>query len=120
MIRYINCIRRKADISPEDFREYWNGAEFEDLVSKVATLTNALSHSKTLTLQVEMGQKLIADRGMDEPYDGVVEYHWDNANRLKHFYESPQAKQLSDQITRYQSQFIDLSRSTAFFTEDET
>ena len=119
MIRYINCFRRKPDISPEDFREYWNGAEFDELVEKVAQLTNALSHSKTLTLQVEMGQRLIDDRGMDEPYDGVLEYHWDNANRLKHFYEAPEAKQLSEQVTKYQSQFIDLSRSTAFFTEDE-
>ncbi len=88
-------------------------------MGKVAELTNAVSHSKNLTLQVEMGQRLIADRGMDEPYDGILEYRWDSANQLKDLYESPEARKLLEQATKYQSQFIDLARSTAFFTEDD-
>ena len=27
MIRYINCFRKKSDMSAEEFREYWCGAE---------------------------------------------------------------------------------------------
>lgn len=119
MIRYINCFRKLPDISIEDFRDYWQGAEFDDLVKKVAALTGARRHEKNLTLQVGMGQLLISDRGLASPYDGILEYYWDNANHLARVYETGEAAALLQQVQRYQSQFIDLANSTAFFTEHQ-
>lgn len=120
MIRYINCIRKKADISAEEFREYWCGAEYKELLDKVADYYQALRYSRNLTLKVEMGDRLISERGLDEPYDGTIEFYWDNAHQLSHLYDSEQARTLAEQINKYQGEFIDLSRSTAFFTESET
>jgi hypothetical protein len=120
MIRYINCIRKKADISPEEFREYWCGAEYRELLDKIASYYQAARYSRNLTLRVEMGDKLISDRGLDEPYDGTIEFYWENANQLSKLYDSAEAKAMAEQINKYQSEFIDLSRSTAFFTENET
>ena len=119
MIRYINCFRKKAGVSAEEFREYWNGSEYNELIEKIAAFYQAERYAKNLTLQVEMGQKLINDRGMSEPYDGIIEYYWDSAHQLSSLYESPEAQALGGQIGKYQSEFIDLSRSTAFFTEDD-
>ena len=119
MIRYINCFRKLPDISIEDFRDYWQGAEFSDLVKKVATLTGARRYEKSLTLQVSMGNLLISDRGLASPYDGILEYYWDNANHLAGIYETAEAEALLQQVQRFQSQFIDLANSTAFFTEHE-
>ncbi len=56
MIRYINCFRKLPDMSVEDFRDYWQGAEFGDLVRRVATLTGARRYNRSLTLQVSMAQ----------------------------------------------------------------
>ena len=117
MIRYINCLRKHADISDADFREYWEGAEFNDLIEKVAALTQARHYSKNLTLRVNMADNLIKERGLAQPYDGTVEYYWDNASHLEGIYASAEAHQLIGQMQRYQSQFIDLANSTAFFTE---
>lgn len=120
MIRYINCIRKKADISAEEFREYWSGTEYRELLDKVAAHYRATRYSRNLTLRVEMGDRLISDRGLDEPYDGTIEFFWENANQLASLYDSDQAQALAAQINKFQSEFIDLSRSTAFFTESET
>ena len=117
MIRYINCFRKAPDLSAEDFREYWQGAEFDELIQKIAGLTGAVRYSKSLTLQVGMGDELVSDRGLAQPYDGIVEYYWENAQHLPEVYATEEARALSEQITRYQDQFIDLANSTAFFTE---
>lgn len=117
MIRYINCFRKAPDLSAEDFREYWQGAEFDELIQKIARLTGAVRYSKSLTLQVGMGEDLVSDRGLAQPYDGIVEYYWENAQHLTEVYATEEARALSEQITRYQGQFIDLANSTAFFTE---
>jgi len=117
VIRYINCFRKAPDLSAEDFREYWQGAEFDELIQKIAGLTGAVRYSKSLTLQVGMGDELVSDRGLAQPYDGIVEYYWENAQHLPEVYATEEARALSEQITRYQGQFIDLANSTAFFTE---
>ena len=119
MIRYINCFRKAPDLSTEDFREYWQGAEFDELIRKTVKLTGATRYSKNLTLQVSMGEHLLSDRGLDQPYDGILEYYWENANHLPEIYAREETRALVQQTTRYQSQFIDLAHSTAFFTEHE-
>jgi hypothetical protein len=120
VIRYINCCRKLPELSNDDFRDYWQGAEFSELVRKVAQLTNASHHEKNLTLKVDMGRHLIEDRGLGEPYDGIIEYSWENAGHLESIYSTEEAQALLQQMQRFQSQFIDLKNSTAFFTEHQT
>jgi hypothetical protein len=120
MIRYINCFRKRSDVSPEEFREYWCGSEYNELIEKLAAFYKAARYAKNLALKVEMGERLISDRGMSAPYDGVIEFYWNSANELSALYESPEARALAEQVGKYQSNFIDLSRSTAFFTEDNS
>lgn len=117
MIRYINCYRKAPGLSAEDFRKYWQAAEFDELIQKIARLTGAVRYNKSLTLQVGMGEDLVSDRGLAQPYDGIVEYYWENAHHLPEVYATEEARTLSEQTGRYQRQFIDLASSTAFFTE---
>ena len=119
MIRYINCFRKHPDLSDADFRDYWQSAEFDELIKKVGDLTRARRHSKNLTLQVDIGESLLEERGLAHPYDGTVEYYWDNAAHLQDIHASQEAQALIEQVRRFQSQFIDLAGSTAFFTELE-
>lgn len=119
MIRYINCFRKNPDMSDEEFRRFWCSDHYNELVRELVKRSKAARYSKNLTLQVEATQKLIEDRGIGEPYDAVLEYWWDNAGRLMSFYESEEAHKLFQEMSDYQKRFIDLSRSTAFFTEDD-
>ena len=120
MIRYINCFRKRADLTAEEFRKYWQADEFDELTNKVVELTGAVRYSKSLVLGVETGKNLIADRGLSEPFDGVLEYWWNDARQLQSAYESDEAKQLMAKAIEFQSQFIDLTKSSAFFTENNS
>lgn len=117
MIRYINCFRKLPELSDEDFRDYWQGAEFDDLIKQVCTLTSALRCTRNLTLKVHMGEELVADRGLLQPYDAILEYYWDSASHLPKIYASQEARELSERMNHFQADFIDLKHSTAFFTE---
>ena len=43
MIRYINCFRKKSDVSADEFREYWSGAEYNELIEKIAAFYQAVT-----------------------------------------------------------------------------
>jgi hypothetical protein len=117
LIRHIKCIRKKSDISDEEFRVFWNAPEYEDLNQKLVTLTKPLRYSRNLALKVEATQRLIADRGFIDPFDAVIELWWEDASQLMVLYDTPEAQQLRKKIVDHENQFIDKSRSTAFFTE---
>lgn len=118
VIRYINCFRKKPGISDDEFRRYWRDDRFNELINRIVALSDADRYAKNLALKVQATEQLIEDRGIGEPYDGVLEYWWQDASELMAKYQSPEAMTLFREMSEYLKQFIDMSRSTAFFTED--
>lgn len=118
MIRYINCFRKRKDLNQEEFRKYWQSDEFSELINEVVELTGVIRHTKSLVLKVETSEQLISDRGLSEPFDGILEYWWDNARDLKAMYATDHAKALIKKTQKFQSQFVDFPSSSAFFTGD--
>lgn len=119
MIRFINCIKKRDDISIENFRNYWSSREFEDLLQRVIDITKAQHFTKNLTLDVEANVMIQEERGGGEPFDGIIEYWWDKGSELMDLYGTDEAKKVRQEMTDYQRQFIDLAASSAFFTESQ-
>lgn len=117
MIRFINCMKRKSGLTPEQFRQYWNDPRFTALIERVAALTGATRYAKNATLIVAANTLVKEMRGTRDPYDGVLEYWWDNAAHLIERIESPEGQALTEEILVFQRQFVDLAASTAFFVE---
>lgn len=119
MIRFINCVKRRSDISVEQFRQYWNSEEFESLIKQVVAVSGARRYSKNATLLVEANTMVQEQRGSGTPFDGVLEYWWDRAAHLGELFTTAEAGALMQKMLDYQRQFIDLPQSSAFFTEAE-
>ena len=117
MIRLITCLKRRADITPGQFREFWKAPEFDDYIERVVAHTGAELSAKNLTLSVAANQLLMQDRGLDEPFDGVLEYWWNDAAHFETMYNAPDSKVLMSEMQEYQRQFADISASVSFFTE---
>ena len=117
MIRFINCMRRKAELTPDQFRQFWNDPRFTVLIERVASFTGAARYAKSATLIVPANALVKEARGTRDPYDGVLEYWWDNAAHLIERVENPAGRELAEEMLTFQSQFIDLPASTAFFVE---
>lgn len=117
MIRFLNCVRKKEEISHQEFRTYWNDPKFRDLIDKLISQLKPKRFEKRLTLQVEMNLRIMQERGSSEPYDGTIEWWWDNASELSSLLEKEGTKKLLQEMKLFQSGFIDFKRSSAFFTE---
>ena len=117
MIRFINCIRRKPELSDYEFREYWNSQEFDSLIQRVANSVGALSFDKRLTLIIPENDWVTLIRGSEEPYDATLEYFLENAHDFEESYGTDEFQQISKAMLTYQQQFVDLPNSCGFFTE---
>ena len=117
MIRFINCVRKRSDISSEQFRQCWNDPKFDAIVGRVVEYTGATGHTKNLTLMVSANNLMRERRAFGEPFDGVLEYWWDDASQLHSVLNSPQCDVLMKSMLEFQKQFVDLEKSCAFFTE---
>ena len=117
MIRLITCLKRRDDVSAEDFRRHWQEAAFDDLIARIVALTGAERCAKNLTLSVAANTLLMQERGLAEPFDGIIEYWWHDAANFDELYNSEERKALMQEMQDYQGQFVDLAASAAFFTE---
>lgn len=117
MIRFINCMKRKPGFTTEQFREFWNDPQFVALIERIAAQTGASLYAKNATLMVAANDLVRELRGSSEPFDGVLEYWWDNTSHLNELTETEAGRALADEMLDYQRQFVDLHASTAFFVE---
>ena len=117
MIRFINCIKKRSDVSDEDFRRYWQDPYFDTLIVKVVTLIKPERYERNLTLKVQANELIQQERGSREPFDATIEYWWTNAQNLLQVYNSDEAAAVKKEMLTYQQQFVDLAQSCAFFTE---
>ena len=117
MIRLITCLKRRDDISPEEFRRLWTDATFDELIARMVALTGAERYAKNLTLGVEANVLLMQERGLAEPFDGIVEFWWHDAAHFDDLFNSEERKALMQEMQTCQRRFADLSASASFFTE---
>ena len=117
MIRLITCIKRKKEITPKKFRDYWNDPQFEILLDNLVSLLEPFRVARKLTLQVSANMRIMQARKTQEPYDAVIEWWFESASQLAPLLAKPEAHAALKEMFKYQNQFIDLSKSPSFFTE---
>ena len=117
MIRFINCIKKRDDISVEEFLSYWNSQDFEELLQRAVDITKPKRLTRNLTLDIDANIMMKEERGNREPFNGIIEFFWDNGSDLLDLYATDAAKRVRQEMLDYQSRFIDLAGSSAFFTE---
>lgn len=117
MVRLMYCVTRRRDISPEDFRRYWQDEKYASLLSTFTKIYCASHYDQNLTLNIPMNAQIMERQGTGNPHDGIIEIWWYSAKELTAINESREAEELKQQIRKYEEQFIDRSRSKIFFTE---
>jgi hypothetical protein len=118
MIRYINCVKRRSDVSIDEFRRHWGASEFDQLIKKTAELVGASGFKKSFTLQVPENEIIQLMRGSDDPFDGTIEYFLPNAHGFEKAYATDDFRDVSAKMTEYQKKFINISASSGFFTTE--
>jgi hypothetical protein len=117
MIKFTQCVRSKSGLGVDEFREKF--LEYGEQVRPMATATNAVKVSLSTVLHIDENLEVRAARGTEKPYDGVLEISWAKGADVVAYLAEPEAQQSLVALRALQEGFMDLSRSSFFFSSEE-
>lgn len=117
MIKLVFCVRRRSDLSVDDFKKYWV-ENHAPLVKKHAAALEAKRYVQSHTVEDDTNAALRASRGATEAFDGIAEVWWDSRDALSAVLSRPEGQAAGDALLEDERNFIDLSRSCLFLTEE--
>lgn len=115
----VYCARKRADISSEDFHNYWLG-QHASLYRQFADTYGAKKYIQSHTIATQTNDNFVQMRGFQPPYDGITEIWFDSLETFLAASSSPEGKAANQVLAADEAKFIDISRSCVFLTEEHT
>lgn len=117
MIRLTLVLRRRPDMSPEEFARYWL-TEHGPLVQSFAGVLGMRRYVQSHTLRGRLGEMLTNQRGTAEAFDGVADVWFDDLDSLLAAASSPDGSAALNSLLADERRFIDLSASSIMLVEE--
>jgi uncharacterized protein (TIGR02118 family) len=117
LIKLVYCIRKRADISEEEFHRYWL-EEHGPLVKSVAADIGACRYVQSHTGMADINQMLRATRDFRDPFDGVTEVWWESEEAFRAGLASAPGRAAAARLAEDEARFIDIAGSHLFVTEE--
>jgi len=118
VIKVVMAIRRRGDVSPEEFHRYWR-EEHGPLACGLLEPMNVRRYVQTHTVDTDLNAQLAAARGTVDAFDGVAELWWDSLEDLVAAFGSEEGQRANAALAEDEARFIDLERSSVFLTEEQ-
>ena len=117
MVKLVYCLRRRADVSPEEFYDYWLNTHGPK-VKNAAQAMRARRYIQSHTCAPEVNALFAASRGLPPPYDGITEVWWDSVEDIKAAMAAPDGAEAMAALMEDETRFIDFSQSRVFLTTE--
>lgn len=117
MIKFIQCVRSRRELSLQEFRRYWQ--DYEARVRRVAEVSGAIGAMLDTTLAVDANLQVVAARGTAAPFEGVAEILWERAPDLSRMANDSELRAAITAMQELQAEFVDLERSSFFFAASQ-
>jgi len=118
MIKLVYCIRKRDDISEEEFHRYWL-EEHGPLVKSVADDIGACRYVQSHTGLADINDMLRATRDFRDPFEGITEVWWESEEAFRAGLASEAGRSAAARLAEDEARFIDISRSHLFVTEEQ-
>ncbi len=118
MVKLTYCIRRRADMTWDEFSAYWRDVH-APLIAKHAEALGIRRYVQVRTAPAPGLHAALQGRngGSPEPFDGVAELWFDSLDAFTGP-ASPEAKLASKEVFEDQRMFIDLAASPQWLGEE--
>ncbi len=117
MIKLVYCLRKRADLSTEQFRRYWL-EQHAPLVHRCAQAICARKYVQSHTIAPELNELFRQSRDLAPAYDGITEIWWDDTDALKAGMSTEEGQAAQRALLEDESRFIDHKQSRVFMTEE--
>lgn len=119
MIKLTYLITKRPDLTDEAFETFWRSAHAK-LVESLAETLKAKRYVMSRRIDSVCSVCVSKARELDTAgYDGVIEIWWDSLEDYQEGAGSPQGLIALDAIVDTERRFIDFSRSSSFFVEEQ-
>ena len=119
MIKFVYCVRRKKDISEEEFYRYWK-ENHGPLVKSFAETMGSLKYVQSHTLDTVMNDIGREVRGMRQAYDGITEVWFQSVEALNAMLQTEEGKAANKALTEDEARFCEFADCSVFLTEEHT
>jgi uncharacterized protein (TIGR02118 family) len=118
MIKLVFTLRRREDMTREEFQRYWR-EQHAPLVKRHADALQIRRYVQVHSRDTDLDQAVAGARG-SEPrfYDGVAELWWDSLEELVAAFSSDAGQAAGQELLEDELRFIDLPRSPLWFGEE--
>ena len=117
MIKLVFCLRRRPELSREEFQRYWF-EQHAPLVKRHAEVLRIRRYVQVHSLPSEASERIRASRGAPPEYDGVAELWYDSLESLLAA-RSPESGAAARELLEDERKFIDLTNSPLWFAEEK-
>ena len=117
MIKLVFALRRRQDLSRDEFQRYWR-ERHAPLVREHADTLGIRRYVQTHTLPDGVHAALRMSRGAPEPYDGVAELWFDSLEALANGVASDDGQAAATALLDDERRFIDHARSPLWLAEE--
>src|SRR3954468_14171743 len=117
MIKLLFCLRRRPDLTREEFLTHWHGPHAA-IGRAGASAIGATRYVQNHTLTHPLNEGLRQSRNAPEPFDGVVELWFDSIDDVGATFTEPDARRAIAALVADEPHFIDLANSPIFVTEE--
>ncbi len=118
MIKLVFTLRRREDMTREEFQRYWS-EQHAPLVKRHADALHIRRYVQVHARDTDLDEAIAGPRG-SEPrfYDGVAELWWDSLEELFAAYSSDAGQAAGQALLEDEQRFIDLPRSPLWLGEE--
>lgn len=117
VIKLVFCLRRKPDLSREEFQRYWR-EQHAPIVRSHAEALGIRRYVQLHSIDDAISMAVAASRHSPEPFDGVAELWFDDLEALAASATTDAGRAAGAALLEDERRFIDLERSPLFFTEE--
>jgi uncharacterized protein (TIGR02118 family) len=117
MIKIVFCLRRRAELSREEFQAYWRD-QHAPLVRTHASALGIRRYVQVHAVDDAISTAIAGPRHSPEPFDGVAELWLDSLDALIAAGSSDAGRAASAALLADERTFIDLARSPLFLAEE--
>ncbi len=118
MIKLVFSLRRKPEMTREEFQAYWRD-QHAPLVSRHAEALRIRRYVQTHARSSEVAAAQSAARGSEpDVYDGEAELWWDSLDDVIAAVSTPEGRQAAIELLEDERRFIDLEHSPLWIGEE--
>ena len=117
MVKLVFTLRRRPELSREEFQRYWL-EQHGPLVRSFADVLGIRRYVQLHTLPAVVQAALRASREAPEEYDGVAELWYDSLDAIAAAVSTDEGRAASIALLEDERTFIDLPRSKIFWADE--